>query len=114
MADEIADKLAALRPNYLRRLAARRTELAAAAAVLAGRDFTGDERQDAHRLVHSMGSSAAIYGYGDLSAAARAAERMFDDIASGRENRLTALLRVVEEARLVLETGHRNQKSSGT
>src|SRR5437868_15057570 len=74
--DEAEDRLAPLRPAYLRRLALRQTEVANAAVIAGTRPFGEDERKEIHRTAHSMGSSAAIYGYAQLSEAARAADRI--------------------------------------
>lgn len=64
------DKLQALRPRYLERLEARITLL----EELAGEP---EAQREIHRIAHSMGSSAMIYGYPALSAAARKLEALF-------------------------------------
>jgi HPt (histidine-containing phosphotransfer) domain-containing protein len=99
-----SDPLAALRPAYLRRLAARHEELARAAIDSAQRAFDEGERHRLHRMVHSMGSSAAIYGYAGLSGAARAAERLFDDASTPYAAIHESLARLAAEARAVLES----------
>jgi hypothetical protein len=101
--DEPPDTLATLRPNYLKRLAERRTLLAATMAAMAEQAQHDEAAKETYRLVHSMGSSAAIYGYPDLSEAARAAERLYDDPESAGAERAEALAHLSEQARLVLE-----------
>jgi HPt (histidine-containing phosphotransfer) domain-containing protein len=103
MTDEVSDKLAALRPGYLRRLAERYASLKATIGAMMDGPQSEDDAEETHRLVHSMGSSAAIYGYRDLSEAARAAERQYDDPAISPAARLTALRELTEEVRRVLE-----------
>src|ERR1700744_706890 len=92
------DRLAPLRPTYLKRLALRTDDIAAAAEVAAGRGLTEQEHQDMHRTVHSMASSAAIYGYSALSAAARDAEAIFEDATSATGARIACLERLVMAA----------------
>ena len=100
--DESGDRLAPLRPAYLRRLALRRTEIADAVAIAATRPFGEEELRDIHRVAHSMGSSAAIYGYAPLSEAARAAEHILEDPASTQTAKADCLQRLAREAETVL------------
>jgi HPt (histidine-containing phosphotransfer) domain-containing protein len=99
---ESADRLAVLRPAYLQRLEARQVAVAEAAQIAAHPGLSETELTDIHRIVHSMASSAAIYGYQALSDAARAAEHVLEDGDRGNENRAYSLTRVADEARSVL------------
>lgn len=100
--DETQDRLAPLRPAYLRRLTLRQVEVAHAAAIAAMRAFGEEELKEIHRTAHSMGSSAAIYGYGGLSQAARAAERILEDPSSTPDARAECLQCLAREAEAVL------------
>ncbi|MBI1211163.1 MAG: hypothetical protein GC190_06845 [Alphaproteobacteria bacterium] len=92
------DPLADLRPNYAERLCARVDSLS---------EFLGDARKGAvpelaisesHRCVHSMISSAAIFGHPELSRAARAAEQAFERRATMGDERLISSLEALLDA----------------
>jgi HPt (histidine-containing phosphotransfer) domain-containing protein len=101
------DPLADLRPAYVERLRGRVTSL---------RDFLHDVDQgnlcdstisESHRCVHSMISSAAIFGHMELSRAARAAEQTFEQRSKhGTEplvHRIQTLLTTANEVLSVYE-----------
>jgi HPt (histidine-containing phosphotransfer) domain-containing protein len=95
------DVLAQLRPNYLARLKSRIVHLRATADALDGGGLEPQERDELHRAAHSMASSAAIFGHGGLSAAARAVEQIFETPAVGWNEQCASLRRLLEEAERV-------------
>src|ERR1700748_3373242 len=93
------DHLSVLRPKYLARLSERAELLK---AFLGKGTSTTQDWSEMHRLAHSMASSAAIYGYGDLSAAARAAEAVLGEPKADPIASQAALGRLLSCARTVL------------
>src|SRR6185503_6251544 len=97
------DPLADLRPNYAERLRVRVTALT---------EFLHDAQQgrlhdnavcESHRCVHSMISSAAIFGHMELSRAARAAEQAFEErLDAGTEPLISRIETLLETASEVL------------
>jgi HPt (histidine-containing phosphotransfer) domain-containing protein len=94
------DRLAELRPTYLCRLKERADLLDAFLVSGAEADRAG--WGGTLRLVHSMASSAAIYGYAELSMAARDAEATLSEQTEGCAARVKALQRVLNCALGVL------------
>jgi hypothetical protein len=101
------DPLADLRPNYVERLRTRIASLVEFLDHARQGEFSGDAISDSHRSVHSMISSAAIFGHADLSSAARAAEQAFEHrMELGDEsliNRIETLLVTANEVLHVYE-----------
>lgn len=92
------DTLRELRPRYLARLRER-------IALLEKLADDGEARDEIHRLAHSMGSSAMIYGYPALSDAARKLEALCGaspDAVLGQ-----GLNNLIAAARAVADTGVR-------
>jgi hypothetical protein len=99
------DVLAQLRPNYLARLRGRVVHLRAFADALGSGSLGLQERDELHRTAHSMASSAAIFGHAGLSAAARAAEEMFEDPHAGPAEQCASLSRLLDEAERATASG---------
>ncbi|HTT85623.1 MAG TPA: Hpt domain-containing protein [Rhizomicrobium sp.] len=99
------DILAGLRPNYLVRLDARISRLRAFAEVLGRGPLQPQEHDELNRAAHSMASSAAVFGYAGLSAAARAAEETFEQPTIDPAWQRASLLRLLAEAERVLASG---------
>ncbi len=98
------DILAGLRPNYLARLEARVFDLRTFAEALQKGTLDAQQHIELHRLMHSMASSAAIFGHAGLSAAANAAEKVFETPSASVDQQCLDLSRLVEEAGRVLAT----------
>jgi HPt (histidine-containing phosphotransfer) domain-containing protein len=99
------DILAGLRPNYLAQLELRVSHLCDIADALGKGQLPAQQMDDLHRAAHSMASSAAIFGHGGLSAAARAVERIFEQSEIGLAEQRVSLFRLLSEAERVLASG---------
>jgi HPt (histidine-containing phosphotransfer) domain-containing protein len=102
------DPLADLRFNYAKRLRVRIGALAEFLSDARVGNLCDSAIAENHRCVHSMASSAAIFGHLELSAAARAAEQAFEQgSAMGTEsliNQIETLIRYANDVLAIYET----------
>jgi HPt (histidine-containing phosphotransfer) domain-containing protein len=78
------DRLAALRARFLARAADDRAALATAQKA--------NDREAIRRIAHGLAGAAGVFGFADISAAARAVEEAGEDDIRSRLAHLLALL----------------------
>ena len=98
------DLLADLRGNYVERLRTRVASLTAFVGSCRQGILGNDAIDENHRCVHSMISSAALFGHPELSAAARIAERAFESRTGAEtDNIINALEKLLLSANEVVD-----------
>jgi len=98
------DPLADLRPTYVERLRGRVASLNEFLHDASQNNLSDTAVSDSHRCVHSMISSAAIFGHMELSRAARAAEQAFEQRSRvGTQYLVNRIESLLETANQVLD-----------